>query len=336
MTLKKILLLLIVGFMLNACSENKLDIDVSSIDLDTKFTNLDSTFVHSKSNELIRLHHQFEKEITDIYDYQLGYCLNIGKISDTAFLRSIHDFTNDKFIKRVEKRIEEKFSNLESKKINIIEALKHLKFHFPQGKIPKNVVFLNSLFQSNAACTENEIGIGLERYLGANADVIKELPEQSFFTWIKEGMDEQFLERDAVCSWIMTHYVPEKSKDLADGIIQWGKIIYLTEACFPNEPKNKIIRYSIQDYKWAEENELSYWKYLVNEKLLFKNDERDKANMLKEGPFTIGLPEKGPDRLGQYLGWRIVQKFMDKNDISLEQLIKTPYNEILQAYEIED
>jgi hypothetical protein len=27
---------------------------------------------------------------------------------------------------------------------------------------------------------------------------------------------------------------------------------------------------------------------------------------------------------------------MDKNDISLEQLIKTPYNEILQAYEIED
>ena len=58
--------------------------------------------------------------------------------------------------------------------------------------------------------------------------------------------------------------------------------------------------------------------------------------MLNDGPFTIGLPEKGPDRLGQFLGWRMIQIYMEKNDISLEALVKVPYNEILQAYEIED
>ena len=57
--------------------------------------------------------------------------------------------------------------------------------------------------------------------------------------------------------------------------------------------------------------------------------------MLNEGPFTIGLPEESPDRLGQYLGWKIVHDYMSKKDISLEELIKTPYNNILQEYEIE-
>ena len=70
--------------------------------------------------------------------------------------------------------------------------------------------------------------------------------------------------------------------------------------------------------------------------MLFKNNEVDKVNLLNEAPFTIGLPDKSPDRLGQFLGWKIVQKYMSKNNISLKELIKIPYNTILQEYEIEN
>ena len=74
----------------------------------------------------------------------------------------------------------------------------------------------------------------------------------------------------------------------------------------------------------------------VNEKMLFKNNDLDKANLLKEAPFTIGLPEKSPDRFGQFLGWQMVRHYMKKNKITLEELIKIPYNNILQEYEIEE
>ena len=56
--------------------------------------------------------------------------------------------------------------------------------------------------------------------------------------------------------------------------------------------------------------------------------------MFQEGPFTPGLPEKGPDRLGQFLGWRMVQQYMENNsDLTLEELKEVGYNTILQAYE---
>ena len=100
--------------------------------------------------------------------------------------------------------------------------------------------------------------------------------------------------------------------------------------------KNKIIRYNKEEYEWANKNEFAFWKYLIDEKILFKNSEVDKVNLLNEGPFTIGLPSKSPDRFGQFIGWKIVQKYMSKKNISLKDLIKTPYNTILQEYEIEN
>lgn len=335
MTLKNILIVGLILVSMLSCSSDKLNVSIDHVEIDTKFIRLDSIIVNSDSSQIIDFHHKLEKEIQEIYNYQIGYCLRIGKISDTAFVNSINQFNNDKGIVGIHKSIEEKFADVSNHKSEITKGLKHLKVHFPKNKIPDNIVFMNSLFNSNAFSTENEIGIGLERYLGHENEMVQKLPSEPFYDWIKRAMDVTYLERDAICSWIITHYVPEVEGSLAEHIIYWGKVLYVTEAAFPSKEKNIILRYSPQQYEWAKENESSFWSYLVQEKILFKNNGLEKANLLNEGPFTIGLPEESPDRLGQYLGWKIVHDFMRKKDISLEELIKTPYNNILQEYEIE-
>lgn len=334
--IRKSILLIGLGLLLTtACSHDPLDVNPKGINVNIKFVNLDSVFVHVPENVLQQ--HILATGIHDneILAYELGQCLGVGPLSDTGTVRRIKLFVNDPFVNRVEKRIGEKFSNLSEHKAKISEGFKYLKYHFPKGKMPENIIFLNSLFASNAFCTENEIGVGLERYLGAKTDVIKELPDP-IFQWIKDGMDARYLERDVLTAWIMTHLVPETKGNTAEQIIRWGKIIYLTEAAFPKEEKSKIMRYSEADYKWALENEFPFWEYLVKEKLLFSDNLRDQANFLNEAPFTIGLPEKGPDRLGQFLGWRIVQSYMKENpDTPLSELVNIPYNNILQSYEID-
>lgn len=318
-----------------SCSNDPLDIDASDVQVDLEFINMDSVFVHSDPDQLLAAHRAFQQEIGEIYEYELGYCLRIGSADDSTVLNSISLFVQDPFIKRVEKRIVEKFNNLSPFKTKIIDGFKHLKYHLPSKKLPESIVFMNSVFVSSAFSTEKQIGIGIERYLGSDTDVIKELPPSVFFEWVKEGMDPKFLVRDAISSWVMTHYVPEVDGNLAENIIRWGKILYLTEAALPDESEAIIPRYSEEDYKWALDNEYSLWKYLVDQKMLFRIDERNKNNMLGDGPFTPGLPEKGPDRLGQFLGWRMVRKYMEIKDITVEELIKTPYTEIIVEYEID-
>lgn len=323
-------------FLLVSCSNDPLNIQVESKNLGTNYINLDSIFVHTQEGNLLSslLHSKLIQG--EILDYELGHCLGVGSLLDTGTTNRIKLFVNDVFVKRVENRISEKFGKLQSQKTKLNSGFSYLNHHFPAGKIPKNIVFINSFFASNVFCTEHEIAVGLERYLGPETDVIKELPSQDFFQWVKDRMRVEYLERDVLTAWIMTHYVSENKENMAAAIVNWGKIIYLTEAAFPKIAPHLLLRYSKKDYDWSLKNEYPFWKYLVQQKLLFSKNERDMANFLNDAPFTAGLPEKGPDRLGQFLGWRMIHAYMEQNpETSLEELVTLSYTKILQAYEVE-
>jgi len=299
--------------------------------------NLDSTLMNTDSTELMAEHQRFKKEIEEIYLYTIGYCMQIGDVSDTTFYKSIMEFRKDTFIVKLENTIENEFDVKSEINATITDGFKHLKYHFPEGKMPTHIVYMNSLFSSSIYCTETEIGIGMDRYLGAEAEVIKRLNPMHFYDWIKIAMDRKFLERDAMATWIKNHYVTEEEGNLAEQIIRWGKIIYLIKAAYPEMEDHIVMRYSSEDYQWAKENEYEFWKYLVDQKMLFKSDERNTMNMLNPGPTTSGLPkEGGPDRMGQFLGWQMVKKYMEKKESTLAELVEIPYNELLQEYEIEE
>lgn len=320
-----------------ACSHDPFDVSTEGVSVPLKHTNLDSLIGRSDSAQVLAVLMEQRVRTPDIIDYQLGYCFRVGGVMDSMMLHNLQVYRTNSYIRRLEKRIADKFPKLIDRTQKIGGAFVQLKAHLPKAKFPREIVYMNSSFQSSAFCTENEIAIGLERYLGAKTDVIAELPTQDFFPWIKEKMDPQYLERDAVAAWIMTHLVEEKDgANNIEAMIRWGKIIYLTEAAFPDMPKHWIMRYKESEYKWAIENERAFWDYLVDQKLLFQTNERTQANLLNDGPFTTGLPEKGPDRLGQFLGWRIMQSYMEQYDITLQELMAKPYTELLQEYEIVD
>lgn len=335
MNLKNIFLASLSFTLFSACSNDPLNVKPEAKNLGISFLNLDSVLVHTSPENLKAVLNQQQLKPKQILDYMLGHCWFVGELSDTSTLRRIDQFLHDPYLSRLEQRIQQKFSKLTEEKTKISEGFLYLNHHFPKAPIPKNVVFMNSFFASNVFCTEDEVGIGLERYLGPETDVIKELPSQQFFQWIKDEMQAEYMERDVLTAWILTHLVPEANENIADAIVRWGKVIYLTEASFPKEKKHLIMRYTTSELIWAKDNESAFWKYLVNEKLLFSKDERQQANFLNDAPFTIGLPEKGPDRLGQYLGWQMVHSYMDKYpNTSLPELLKVPYNQILQAYKV--
>ncbi len=343
----------LIGFIfliiiLSACSTDPLNVNVSDSELDIEFINMDSILGKSSTDQLLKYHRKWLVELPDVYEYQRAYCFQITSEVDDEVIKGIKSFYNDSFAKRVHSAIGKQFSDLTMEKNQLLNGFRHLKYHFTEGKFPSKIVFINSCFNVNSLSTSKEIAIGLDRNLDANTDVIKELPGSYFPTWIKEAWNRDFLVRDAICSWVMTHYVLPKNVDednadfnwgvncnLAENIVRWGKILYLTKAALPDVSNAIILRYSEEDYKWAQDNEVSFWKYLVDQSLLFKKDELMVANLLNDGPFTVGLPEKGPDRLGQYLGFRLVEEYVKNKQCSPKDLLNTDYSEIITNYEID-
>lgn len=328
-------ILLLLVFFIAACS-NPLDVDISDVEIDISFVDINHVIVNADSAELIAKHHQYFKDYEDIYSYLIGYCLRIGKVEDSAFYNSIIDYRLDPSIQEMNADINKMFSDMSKHEELIVDGFKHLKYHLPDGHLPSTIVYINSLFNSGVFCTENEIGIGLQQYLGKENEIVKQLNPQYYYDWMKEGFDIRYLERDVLTGWIETHCIDESEGALVEHIVRWGKVLYLAEAAFPDLNQSIILRYTEDELKWAQENEYAFWKYLVDENLLFKIDERTTRNMVGDGPFTAGLPEEGsPARMGQYLGWRMCHSYMEQYNVSVKELIELPYNEILQEFEIE-
>lgn len=270
----------------------------------------------------------------DAYYYILGSCLQLPASADSVFAIGLQAYKSDSYITELHDRINQRFE-VSQIHDSLNEAFRYLKFHLPEAKFPKQIWMANTLFASSVFSAPEVLIIGLERYLGAEDTLVKQLPPQVFYQWIKEDMQAGYLLPDAVTGWASTHICEPVEGNLAEAIVQWGKILYLTEAALPKLPKHRILRYSKDEYTWATENVDAFWKYLVDEELLFKNDERDRNNFLKPGPFTVGLPEKGPDRLGQFLGWYMIRQYVRETKASVQEVLDAPYTEILKKQDFE-
>lgn len=338
MTLKKLFGVLLVAVLLVGCSSDPLDVDVSDVDLSIKFHNVHSELFKANTNQLKKADQKYKKEIPEMYDYFLGACIGFPpNMPDTMFINGMKRFQQDSIMRLFEKEMDRSFKDLKSIEHKLVDGFKHLKYHLPKGKMPEDIAFMNLTLKSSIFCTENEIGIGLERYLGPENHLVKKLDNRFWYNWVKEGMDRKYLERDALAGWIETHIIEETDGNLAERMVRWGKVLYLTKAAFPETEDYIIMRYSKKGWNWAVKNEASFWQYLVDQKALFDTKELNVMNMINPGPTTPGLPEKGaPDRMGQFIGYRMVKNYVETNEIKLKDLAGIMYNDILQEYEIEE
>ena len=319
--------------ILFSCSDSRFDVDIENISLNIQHVNIDSTLRNASLVETKKAHTTFKDSLDDLYLYEISQ--NIQQNPDSGSYQSIYDFYHSEYILEIEKAKKDLYAELDPKKKVIEKGFRYLKYHFPDVKTPRFIIYINKLF-SNIHCSDTSVSVGLEQYISPENKLIKEIPNNQLYEWQKQRMNFKFLERDILLQWLQVHLFEGKDGKLAEHIVQAGKILYVLNATLPDTEKELILRYNEDQMKWAEENEEMTWNYLVKEQLLFENNDRDKANFLNEGPQTIGLPEASPDRMGQFLGFQMVFGYMTKNkDVSLPELLKLDYNKILQTYEID-
>lgn len=332
---RTILRLTLLFIIFSSCkTDNRFSVNTQNIPVTIQYTNIDSLF-HSASNyeEKKQLHQQFINQFGELYRYEVS--MNTQQVEDSLMLVTLAAFYADEYIKTLEKEKAALKPKVKEQIALLNNAFQHLTYHFPELAQPKHIFFINKLF-SGIKSTDSLISVGLEAYIDKDAKIIQQIPNEQLYQWQKDAMNSDYLARDIMLNWIQNQLFVEIDETLAQHIIQAGKLLLILEATFPSKDGAFVLRYNQDQFKWAEQHEKLFWDYLVKEELLFKNNMRDKTNFLNEGPYTIGLPENGPDRLGQYLGWKIVKHyFKSHKNLSLQELVDTHYNSILQHYEFD-
>ena len=81
---------------------------------------------------------------------------------------------------------------------------------------------------------------------------------------------------------------------------------------------------------WVEKKEYNIWGFIIQNQLLYSKDRTQYMHMITEGPTTKGL-NGSPSRLGDYIGYKIVEKYMKGSNKSLKEMFETKdANQILK------
>ena len=107
---------------------------------------------------------------------------------------------------------------------------------------------------------------------------------------------------------------------LAD-MVYYGKKYYFAKEMMPCTADSLLIWYSGQELQDVEDNQHIIWAKFVQNQLLYETNHLTKKKYLDERPNVYEIGDKCPGRIGTWLGWEIVNKYMKVNQVNLQSLM---------------
>ena len=291
-------------------SKNRVEVKIHRFDKD--LLSLDTTNMKAGLDTLYSKYHDFLPVFTaNILD---------TAATDTAAVQNLfHQFLTNTTFKSVNKKTLETFQDVSDIEKQVSDAYTYIHYYFPDVKLP-DIYFFVSGFNRSIMMNNTFIGIGTDFYLGSNYPAYKDFTYQ----YMTVNMRRECLATDLVSATLFRIFVMNSSEyRLMDNMLFRGKVMYLLSVFMPNETPENIMGYTPEQWKWAKANEKQVWGYVIDQKHLFSTDVLLIRKYMNDAPFTAPISQESPGRLGTWLGWQIVQSYMNKNPkVTLEDLMK--------------
>ncbi len=229
--------------------------------------------------------------------------------------------SNDTIQLGLKEEVTKVYPNVRLLKEELTQFYKHLLYYYPQIKVPEVITITNDVDYKNSVIQGKEkLLIALDCYLGSDHEFY-----QNMSGYIAEGLSKENIVIDVAEVYARKIVGRNSERNFVGQIIHYGKQLYLTNAFVPFRYSSQVLRYTEDQWKWAEANEKFTWQYLIDKEILFGTDKNLASRFIQEAPFTkfyLDFDAETPPRLGQYIGFKIVEAFMQHNKVSLQQLVE--------------
>ena len=310
--MKKFILCLLSLIVLVGCKKDDAKEEAVSIKktVNLDIERFDSMYAHATPESL----HTLKKEYPFLFPSQFP---------DTTWTNKL----KDKYFIALNNEVEKKFANTSALEDQIEMLVSRVKYYFPEEKTPRVITLVNEVILDKKALYTNDfIFISLDTYLGKSHEFY-----DVFAAYQKQNLESNQILPDLVTNFAFRKILPSQDKTLISEMIYFGKLHYLKDLLIPESKDYEKIGYTPQQYKWCEENEAQMWSYLIEKKLLYDNNIKNYQRFIEEAPFTKFYEEidrESPGRIGQWIGWQIVRSYMENNNVTIDQLLKTEPIEI--------
>lgn len=228
---------------------------------------------------------------------------------DSAFINALYAKFNNPHLDTLAAETKRVFGDLSVLKREFEGAFANLKYYYPDFTPPRIQTIISGL-DTDLVVSDTLIIVGLDYYLGRGA---KYRPKE--YDYLLRKYDPN----DIVPSCILLFGISPRfnRSDLNDRtalaeMIAYGKSFYFAKRMLPCVPDSVLISYTPEEIEGSRKNEDLIWKRFVESQVLYSTNHKVKQDYLGERPKTIQVGEKCPGRIGQWVGWQIVNRYAEK------------------------
>lgn len=308
--------------LLVSCRKNPYKVDISSVRVDLEIKRLEQDLFSADPAELLQ---QFPL-IAEKYKGFLqlfGYVINAGEMSNPLFNEVLFSFCTDKLNNEVYSVVSRKYEDISFLEEDLEKSFRYYKYYFPERKLPDIYTCITGFNNSMITMQDSVIGISLDRYLGRDSEYYKML---NVYRYQTTRMNSYNIVPDCMYAWGKTIWDIEEMEypaaDVMTEMIHEGKLKYFERCMLPELADTLLFGFSADQMQFCINNERQMWLYLVERDLLFSSDQMTIRKLIGEAPFTSFFTNESPGQAAVWLGFRIVESYMNNNrEVTLDELM---------------
>jgi len=298
---------------------NAKQIKIKRFDID--FLNLDTAKLDIEISNLIKKYPAF----TNIY---IADIMGVNPNDSLKTKEFVYKFLTDKTFSSVNKKSLQTFKDVSSIEKTISESYCRINYFYPNIKLPE-IYFFVSGFNRSIIIEYNIIDIGTDLYLGSDYEKYKEFT----YDYLIANMQYSSIAPDIISSILFSNFTADLTQNrLIDNMLYRGKIMYMLSVIMPDEMPNTLMGYTKMQWEWSRKFEKEIWNAIVDQKHLFSSDIMLIRKYMNDAPFTNPISQESPGRLGTWIGWQIIDSYIQNNkNLTIQELIKeNDYSKILE------
>lgn len=270
-----------------------------------------------------------EKIMTDYPAFSEVYFQNvIGVGRDTDVVAAAEALLRDtSFIKLMDETIRI-YPDMEDIHPRISQALENyaLLFGIPQAQLPSVYTFISGFAYQSFVFDDggkDGVGVGLDMFLGDEFPYETVDPsDPAFSSYITRAYNKDHMTMKIAEVLVEDQLGPPSGADFLSLILWGGKKLYMLDQILDFVPDTVITEYSASQLAWCRNNEAEMWQFFFDKDLFYSTNTALYQKLITQAPTSPGMPEASPGRTGNYMGWQIINAYMQRYpDTQLQELI---------------
>ncbi len=310
------IIILILVISLNSCGKGKNIPDVSDISVPVKIRQFDKDFFTIDTNDVVSGIAALQKKYPEFFPiFRQVVGADDKRIAPEGPEKYLEGMLKHPAPRKLYDTCQIVYPNITSMAPDFEQAFKFYKYYFPEKPTPDVTTFVSEYVIGNFIYGNDQLAVGLDWYLGSDYPYQRYNPGNSNFSaYLTRTFNQDHLVSRTLNPLVEDLVGPSPGPRLLDQMIHNGKKRYILSKFLPYAQDSVIFEHSGKQMEWLKvpANEVQMWEVFVKEDFLYSSKTREITKFVNPSPTSPGMPLESPGNTGTYIGYKIVESYMER------------------------